>query len=296
MRVFVTGARGFVGRHLTAHLAELGDEVVGVDRECDVTDLPAVVGAMAAAAPDAVVHLAARASVAESWRAPEEYVRVNVLGTRNVVEAAVAAAPSATVLFVSSADVYGVVGEADLPLVESRRPQPSNPYAQSKFEAELLVRALARETGQAVIVARPFNHVGPGQSEEFVLPALVRRLLDARASGARSIPVGDLRARRDFSDVRDVVRAYRLLLALGAPGEVYHVASGQDVAIGDVARLLVERIAPDVALEEDPTLRRPVEVPVLRGSFQKIHEATGWEPTIALARSLDDLIGEMATR
>ena len=296
MRALVTGADGFVGKHLTSHLRARGDDVVGVDRDCDVTDLARVLETIREAKPDVIYHLAAMTHVGDSWVSPTEFVRVNVLGTRNVMEAAHQAAPDASLLFVSSADVYGVVSADELPIEETHRAVPVNPYSQSKREAEILVKKMAREYGLRALIVRPFNHVGPGQSVKFVVPALVDRLLDASRSGAREIPVGDLSVRRDFSDVRDVVRAYRRLVEHGTSCEIYNVASGVDVSLADIAQDLVSRIAPGVRLVSDPSLLRPVEVPVMRGSFAKIHEVTGWEPAIALETSLSDVIGDLRSR
>ncbi len=294
-RALVTGGAGFVGGHLRAHLESVGDEVFAIDREVDVTARDPIEAAIFEAQPDVVYHLAALTHVGESWRRPEDYTRVNVVGTINVLEAVRHAAPAATVLVVSTADVYGVVGLADLPLDELRPPRPANPYAQSKIEAERVAREAARQ-GQRVVIVRPFNHVGPGQASTFVVPALASRLLDARDRGESTVPVGDLSTRRDFSDVRDVVRAYRLLATLGAPGEVYNVASGHDVAIADLAQWLVERIAPTVRFVESEALLRPVELPVSRGSFAKLQRVTGWEPRITLATSLEDVVVDLEVR
>ena len=292
VRAFITGANGFVGRHLASYLTRSGDHVVGVDRECDVTSLPTVIAKLREDPPDVLYHLAAMTHVGDSWRQPEEFTRVNVLGTINVLKAAGLVAPASTIVMVSSADVYGIVQESDLPLGEERPPRPANPYAQSKVEAELQVRDAAGSSGHRVIIARPFNHVGPGQSVQFVIPALVERLLTSLAEGANEIRVGDLTTRRDFSDVRDVVRAYRLLARFAVTGEVYNVASGHDVALADVAEQLVNLIAPGTRLVLDPDLVRPVEVPVMRGDFTKLHETTGWEPTIDLVTSLRDVVAE----
>jgi GDP-4-dehydro-6-deoxy-D-mannose reductase len=293
VRALVTGANGFVGRHLCDHLTACGDVVKGVDRECDVTDVLSVEQALNDFLPDSIYHLAALTHIGESWKTPGEYVRVNVLGTRNVMEVAKRVVPHASIVFISTADVYGIVAESELPLRETHRTVPVNPYSQSKLEAELLVKNIVRESDQRVLIVRPFNHVGPGQSPKFVVPALVGRLLDALASGADSIPVGDLTTRRDFCDVRDVVRAYRLLMRHGRAGEAYNVASGFATALADIASELVDLIAPDVRLVPDAELFRPSEVPVTRGSFEKIHDATGWEPTIALATSLSDVVTDM---
>jgi GDP-4-dehydro-6-deoxy-D-mannose reductase len=198
--------------------------------------------------------------------------------------------PEARVVLVSSAEVYGIVRAEDLPLTETSPTVPVNPYSTSKLEAELVARDAVRSRHQGVVIARPFNHIGPGQSSVFVVPALVQRMLEATAQGRHFIMVGDLSTRRDFSDVRDVVRAYRLLSEWGRAGEAYNVASGHDIALSDVADDLRRRINPDLELLVDPDLLRPVEVPVSRGSFAKLHEATGWEPTYTLSQSLDDVI------
>jgi GDP-4-dehydro-6-deoxy-D-mannose reductase len=291
-RALITGGGGFVGRHLDAHLALEGDEVISVDRECDVTDLKAVRETLAASEPDVIYHLAALTHVGESWTHQSEFTRVNVLGTKNVLDAARTVVPDARVIFVSTAEVYGVVQEQDLPLAETFRTAPANPYSSSKLEAERFATEAHRTTGQRVVIARPFNHVGPGQATKFLVPALVSRLFEAVAKGRHTIRVGDLSTRRDFSDVRDVVRAYRLLSLHGRRGEVYNVASGRDVAVVDIARLLRDEIAPDVELVVDEALLRPVEVPVMRANIDKIHDATGWEPKITLATSLRDVIDE----
>jgi GDP-4-dehydro-6-deoxy-D-mannose reductase len=296
MKALVTGADGFVGRHLLGHLRANGDDAVGVDRECDVTDAGSVRATLESVRPDAVYHLAALTAVGASWSNPVEYTRVNVLGTKNVLDAASDVVPTASIVLVSSADVYGVVQPEDLPLVETFRVAPANPYASSKVEAEHVGHDAVRERDQRVVIVRPFNHVGPGQSTNFVVPAIVDRLLQAVADGADEIVVGDLSTRRDFSDVRDVVRAYRLLVDKGVSGEVYNIASGVDVALFDIAQRLVAAIAPHVRLVTDASLIRPVEVPVSCGSYEKLRRATKWHPTITLDTSLHDVIEEMRQR
>jgi GDP-4-dehydro-6-deoxy-D-mannose reductase len=273
-----------------------GDEVTIADREVDVTDRAALSSSMTACTPEVIYHLAAMTSVAESWTRPAEFTRVNVLGTAHLLDAAHEVVPEARVVLVSSSEVYGIVRETDLPLTENSPTVPANPYSTSKLEAELVAREAVRSRQQAVIIARPFNHIGPGQSTRFVVPALVKRMLDATAQGRHFIMVGDLSTRRDFSDVRDVVRAYRLLAEWGRPGDAYNVASGHDIALSDVAEEIRRRINPGIELLIDPELLRPIEVPVNRGSFEKLHEATGWEPTISLAQSLDDVIGAERAR
>jgi len=295
-RVLVTGADGFVGRHLVAHLTDSGDDVRGIDREHDVTSEVAMREIFDDVRPDVTYHLAALTHVGESWENASEFTRVNVVGTQRVLDAAFVVAPNSTTVVVSSSEVYGVVREDDQPLREDFRVAPANPYSSSKVEAEHVAHEALRTRGQRVIVARPFNHLGPGQATSFVVPALVSRLLDARDSGEEEIPVGDLSTRRDFSDVRDVVRAYRLLAQLGVTGEIYNVASGHDVAISDIATQLVDQIAPHVRLVVDPTLLRPIEVPVSRGSFEKLNQVTGWSPLIPLHVSLVDVVDDLVAR
>jgi GDP-4-dehydro-6-deoxy-D-mannose reductase len=290
--VVVTGAEGFVGRHLVARLRADGQQVVALDRETDVTDRDALGARLRDVAPAVIYHLAALSHVGESWRDPRAYTRVNVTGTRHVLAAARDAGGDPLVVVVSSADVYGVVEERDLPLDESHPPAPANPYAASKLEAEQVAHEAARR-GQRVVIVRPFNHVGPGQAPSFVVPALAQRLLAAREAGRDEVAVGDLSARRDFTDVRDVVRAYQLLARHAPSGETYHVASGRDVSIAELAHELARRILPGARLVRDEALVRPVELPVLRGDATKLHELTGWEPTITLSQSLDDVVGSL---
>ena len=296
MRALVTGSNGFVGQHLIRHLQESGDEVLGIDREYDVTDETAVRDVFRRYVPDTTYHLAALTHVGESWERANEFTRVNVVGTHRVLDAAYEVAPSSTTIVVSTSEVYGIVSEDDLPLVETFRVAPANPYSASKVEAENVAHDVVRRRGQRVVVARPFNHLGPGQSVNFVVPALISRLLDAKERGDREIPVGDLSTRRDFCDVRDVVRAYRLLAQYGLTGEAYNVASGHDVLLSDLCAQLVQRIAPEIATVVDAALLRPVEIPVFRGSYEKLHHATGWSPQIALDQTLNDVITDLESR
>ncbi|HQT99131.1 MAG TPA: GDP-mannose 4,6-dehydratase [Acidimicrobiales bacterium] len=292
-RALVTGADGFVGRHLCAHLRARGDETTGVDRDCDVTDASSVFAVLEQQRPDVIYHLAALTHVGESWGQASEFTRVNVVGTQRVLQAAREVVPEATVVYVSTADVYGVLREEDLPVGEEFRVAPQSPYATSKVEAEHVARDAVRHDGQRVVIARPFNHIGPGQARTFAVPAIASRLLEARRDGRATITVGDLSPRRDFSDVRDVVRAYALLGEYGAPGEIYHVASGRDVALSELVAMLVAIIAPGTRLEVDEALLRPVEIPFSCGDASKLRAATGWRPEISLEQSLHDVVASL---
>ena len=290
MRSLITGGKGFVGQWLAAHLKDRGDDVAVIDIETDVADAAAVRRVMADVAPEAVYHLAAMTHVGESWENPSQVLRVNVLGTAEILAAARALPESPRVLVVSSAEVYGIVTPDQLPLGEDTPTVPASPYAASKLAAEAVALQAWRGYGQPVIVVRPFNHIGPGQSPNFFVPALAKRIVDARRSGADSLRVGTLTTRRDFTDVRDVVAAYRLLIDDGAPGRIYNVCSGTDIAMSEVASLLLELAGADLRLETDPELVRPVDVPVLRGDAARLRAATGWQPVVPLATTLADVL------
>lgn len=299
MRAAVTGGLGFVGRHLVAHLEACGDEVVTIDHHgepsVDITDAAAVDRAIADAAPEVVYHLAGWADVGASWSDPVGVLRINAEGTLNVLRAC-AAASVRRVLAVASADVYGIVTEDDLPLTEASPLRPTSPYAASKAAADALALQAFLGHGLGVIRVRPFNHLGPGQSEQFVAPALAARIARAELDDADSIPVGNLSARRDLTDVRDVVRAYRLLIERGVPGEVYNVCSGQDISIQELADHLVALARRPITLAPDPSLLRPVDLPVLRGDATKLRDATGWAPQISVEATLADLLDDMRAR
>jgi len=200
------------------------------------------------------------------------------------------------VLVTSSAEVYGAVPAERLPVTEEEPLAPVTPYAASKVSAEYLGVQAFLAYGLPVLRVRPFNHVGPGQSPGFVVPALAERIVEARRSGASTILVGNLSARRDLTDVRDVVRAYRMLAADGVPGEVYNVCSGKDVAIAEVAARLQVLAGVELRLETDPSLARPVDVPVVRGDPAKLRAATGWQPEIGLDETLRDVLEDTAAR
>jgi GDP-4-dehydro-6-deoxy-D-mannose reductase len=297
MKVLVTGAAGFVGRHLVAHLGEAGDEVLEVDRHHghDILDLDALRAVVDDARPEALYHLAGQADVGGSWSSPVTTFQVNAEGTLKVLLVAAEAGVD-RVLAVTSADVYGRVAEADLPIGEDAPLRPVSPYGASKAAADVLAHQAHLGGGLGVIRARPFNHLGPGQSEAFVAPALAARIAANELEDGDAVPVGSLSPRRDFTDVRDVVRAYRLLVERGVPGTAYNVCSGRDVAIQDLAERLVAQAERPMRLVPDPELVRPVDTPVLRGDPARLREATGWEPAIPLDQTLADVLDDWRKR
>jgi len=295
VRALITGGNGFVGHHLAAHLKAQGDEVVAIDMEVDVTDPAAVAQAVTEAAPEVIYHLAALSHVGDSWSDPSKVLSVNVIGTANVLAAARQIDGDPLTIVISSAEVYGIVAPSELPLTELSEVRPASPYAASKAAAEQVALQATRGFGQRVIVVRPFNHVGPGQPPVFAVPALAKRIVDAMAEGRTSLSVGTLTTRRDFTDVRDVVAAYRLLATRGTSGEVYDVCSGVDVEIAEIADRLLALAGTSLTLETDPSLIRPVDIPVLRGDATKLIEATGWAPVIPLDVTLADVLASFRT-
>ncbi len=290
MRALVTGGRGFAGRWLVSHLREEGDEVLATGEEVDVTDAAAVQELFETYAPEAVYHLAGWAHVGSSWQNPPRTFLVNAQGTVHVLDSARRQPVSPRVLVVSSAEVYGSVSADQLPLGEEVPVQPVSPYAASKVAAEVASAQAWLGFGLPVVVARPFNHIGPGQSPTFVVSALARRIVEAERSGAARLEMGNPTPRRDLTDVRDVVRAYRLLLREGEPGQTYNVCSGRDLVIGDLARRLIDLSGVPLELSTGTVEMRPVDVPVLRGDPGRLVKATGWQPQIPLDQTLADVL------
>lgn len=298
MRALVTGAGGFVGRHLVAHLTDAGDEVLTTDPQqggADITDADAVRAELVDVKPEVVYHLAGWADVGGSWDHPVATFRANAEGTLNVLAAASEAGVE-RVLAVSSADVYGKAEPDEMPLTEDSPLRPSSPYAASKVAADYLGLQAWLGRGLAVLRVRAFNHLGPGQTDRFVASALASRIARAERDGGTGLTVGNLSARRDYTDVRDVVRAYRLLATQGEPGEAYNVCSGVDLAVQDLVDQLLDLSTADLRLETDDALLRPVDTPVLRGSHDKLTAATGWEPEISMATTLSDLLDDWRSR
>jgi GDP-4-dehydro-6-deoxy-D-mannose reductase len=290
VRVLITGSKGFVGHWLAAHLQACGDEVFGVDTEVDITLLSPLVDSVTGWEPDWICHLAAQASVGASWSGQARTYEVNVIGTVNVLEAALACRRRPRVLLISSSEVYGRVRPDQLPIAEDQPLAPINPYAASKAAAELVGRQAWLGSDLEVITARPFNHTGPGQRTDFVVPALAQQVAQAAQNGATSLRTGNLGARRDLSDVRDVVRAYRMMLLAGEPGEVYNVCRGESQSIQSIAERLLELAGVAIPIEVDPERVRPVDIPDLRGDGTKLHRATGWSPEIDLDQTLRDIL------
>ncbi len=287
MHVLVTGADGFVGQHLISHLVAAGDTVATTST--DIVDRDAVIAEFSGSGADAVYHLAAQADVGGSWDRPVQTLRVNAEGTMNVLDAA-RLAGIGRVLAVTSADIYGMIETADLPLRETQPLRPVSPYAASKAAADMICLQAFLGHGLDVVRVRSFNHLGPGQGANFVASAIASRIAECERTGRSAVRVGNLEARRDFTDVRDVVRAYRALMTDGRGGEAYHVCSGTDRSVRELAGIFVNQSTAPVELVVDPDLFRPVDLKVLRGDNTKTRHQTGWSPNIPIESTLEDLL------
>ena len=291
MRVLITGATGFVGPYLIEHCTEHGDEVVDAGDATtgfDIADRDSCFATFERLRPDVVYHLAALSHVGDSWADPTPCLRINIEGTANVLDAS-AKVGAQRVLLIGSSEEYGKVSDPTTPVKEDEPLRPLSPYGASKVAASYLGVQAFYARDLPVVRVRAFGHTGPGQSPKFVVPALAHRIAAAEKSGANEIVMGSLTPVRDLSDVRDIVRAYRLLLTTGEPGEVYNVGRGVGSTIGDIAKSLIAQSTATLEIVTDPALVRPVEMPGLIADTSKIRAATGWEPE----HSLDDTLAAM---
>jgi GDP-4-dehydro-6-deoxy-D-mannose reductase len=280
--VLITGAEGFVGSHLRALL---GDSAIAA--EVDVLDLGAVSDAVRAARPGSVVHLAAESSVARSWEDAPDTWSVNVVGTVNVLEAVREHQPSARVLFVSTGEVYGRADK--LPTPESAPVAPLSPYAATKAAAEIACGQLGRG-GLDIVIARAFNHEGPGRDERFAFGSWAHQIARLEEAGGGVLAVGDLSAERDITDVRDVCRAYTLLLGGRASAGIYNVASGQSVPMSHIVELFVSLARCPVEVERKEDRVRPLEIRRMAGDALRLRKATGWQPELPLEQTVADTL------
>ena len=287
MRVYVTGARGFVGTRLVRHLEGQAHEDAGGEREVDIRDASALQTALREVRPEAIVHLAAQSSVAASFREPAGCFEVNYLGSLNLLRAVEAEAPAARLLLVGSADEYGGQAPGDPPLAEDAPLRPQSPYARSKLAAEQLgLRTNAR--GGNVVATRSFNHTGPGQDDRFVAPSFARQTAEI-AAGLREpqLSVGNLASVRDFLHVDDVIDAYAALLEPSVAPGVYNIASGAPHSIQELLDGLLARAGVAAEIVVDPARVRPTDQ--LLGDARKLQDATGWQPARGFSGMLDAL-------
>jgi GDP-4-dehydro-6-deoxy-D-mannose reductase len=263
----------------------------------DLRDADAVRDLVAHIRPDRIYHLAGQAFVPRSFAAPWETLEVNIRGTLNLLEAVRALKLETRILVVSSAEIYGAAAVDSLPLTESAPFMPSSPYSVSKIAQDMLAWQYARAHSLYTVRVRPFNHIGTGQSADFAVPNWASQIAAAEL-GLREpiVAVGNLAAARDFTDVRDVVRAYALALERGAAGAVYNVCSGVPQTMQHVLETLIGLSRTPITVRVDPERVRPIEIPVLYGSYARLQADTDWRPQISLAQSLTDVLNEWRAR
>ena len=307
MRIFITGATGFAGSFLVEQLLADGHELFVLVHDAtshqalpvhdriqpiigDLLDSSSIKKVVADVRPNLIYHLAGQASPVVSWQNPALTLAVNSGGTANVLEAAVAASHPRVVV-VTSAEIYGVVSAEMLPLTEQTLPQPRHPYGISKAAASQLASVYWQRYELPVIEARPFNHIGPRQALGFVVPDFASQLAAIKLGWkSPAISVGNLEAKRDFTDVRDVARAYIALAKNGQPGEAYFICSGKAVSIYSLLQTMIDLAQVKVQITFDPARMRPSDMPTLMGSYAKIEQDTGWRPQISLQQSLVDTL------
>lgn len=297
-RLFVTGLGGFVGRHIKSRLdaADSAWQAMPVGTRYDLTDSRTLEG-LWPQIPDAVIHLAGQTFVPEAFRDPARTLQINLLGTLNLLQALKARGFKGTFLYVSTGDVYGQVGDHQLPITELHPPAPRNPYAVSKLSAELLSLQWGMSEGWPVIVARPFNHIGPGQKDSFVIASAARQI--SRIKQGLQPPrlhVGDIDVTRDFLDVGDVICAYLALLEHGTPGQIYNICSGREQSIRSLIEYLGDLAQVDVQLIQDPERLRRAEQRRVCGSPAKLRQATGWTPETTTQQSLRSILADWEIR
>lgn len=309
MKVLVTGAGGFVGGHLCAHLAAAGDAVYAtiwpvtaatdlVPRHgeaelipCNILDAAGLAEIVRRVRPNGVIHLAGLAFVPAANRWPHRAYAANFLGAHHLLTAVKAHAPAARVVLVASSDVYGRVPAEQQPIAETAPLAPISPYGVSKAAADLLGQQFFLGEKLAVVRARPFNHTGPGQHPDYVVPGIAQQV--ARIETGKQEPVlrlGDTTVVRDFTDVREIVRGYRLLLEKGIAGEAYNLCSGRGTSIAELVEGYRGLAAKPFTVGTDPAKHRPSDLPRLVGDNAKVKRDTGWAPAIPLADTLRDTL------
>lgn len=313
MRILITGSGGFVGHHLATHLGSsrpaatlcgttlFPDETVSpsinLKRQTDLKDYEQVSQLLGDFAPDVIFHLAAQAFVPRSFEDPWETLENNIRSQLNIIQACLQLDLAPRIVIISSAEIYGAVSPAQLPLDERAEIRPTNPYSVSKVAQDMLALQYHLSHGLPIMRARPFNHIGPGQNIRFVAPAFAIQIAKIEANQQEPfIYVGNLAAKRDFTDVRDIARAYSLIAEKGKPGGAYNVASGIANSVRYILDSLLQLTEVDIEVRVDPARLRPVDIAEIRGDAGKLRRDTGWRPTFTLEETLNDVLADCRRR
>lgn len=311
MRILITGITGFVGSHLAEYLLKKNpdNDIYGIYRwrsrmenlhlvqnkinmvECDLHDSGSVRQMMEKVRPDRIFHLAAQSYVLSSWHAPADTISNNILGQLNLLEAMRDLNLNCRMQIAGSSEEYGLVKPDEVPIKETNPLRPMSPYAVSKVGQDMLAYQYYMSYGFHLIRTRAFNHSGPRRGDVFVESNFAKQIVDIEKGRQEPVlKVGNLEAKRDFTDARDIVRAYDLALEKGIPGEVYNIASNNEYSIQEILDILLSKTKIKIKVEEDPARLRPSDVPVLRGDYSKFHKLTGWKPEIPFEQTLEDLM------
>jgi GDP-4-dehydro-6-deoxy-D-mannose reductase len=299
-KVLIFGIGGFVGRYLSEEFKKNGYEVAGSDvrrtdsipeyvsfTAADLLDGDAVKALVADVSPDMIINLAAISSVGLSWKIPQTTVSVNVVGALNVLEAARALPEKPKVMFIGSSEEYQA---ADSPMDENTPLDANNPYGISKVTQERFARLYRSQYGMKVYCVRPFNHTGVGQRDSFVLPSFCKQAAEISKSGAPGvIHVGNLSAKRDFSDVRDIVRAYRMIIESDESDTIYNVGSGQAYGLDELLNYIVSLSPQKIDVQVDPERVRPIDTPLICCDHSLITERLGWKPKYTIFDTLKSM-------
>ena len=311
MKILITGVTGFVGSHLAEYCLSLDQQVeaIGTCRwrsrreniehfedainlyECDLRDASSVKTLLADIQPERIFHLAAQSYVPSSWNSPGETITTNVIGQLNIFEAMRETNSTASIQIAGSSEEYGLVHPEEAPITEKNPLRPLSPYAVSKVAQDMLAYQYFQSYGLKVVRTRAFNHTGPRRGDVFVTSNFAKQIAEIEAEQRPPvIHVGDLTPQRDFTDVRDIVRAYWLSLEHCSLGEVYNVASGKAYRIKEVLKILLDNSEQDIEVVEDPERLRPSDVPLLLGDNSRFCKATGWSPEIPFEQTAKDLL------
>lgn len=301
MKALITGVNGFVGEYLSVYLKEKGIEIYGTDIidkdnsehafiKADLLDEKSTANMLLDVKPDYIFHLAGQSNVGLSWKDPALTMRVNTTGTVNLMDAVRKAAPEAKMLIIGSADQYGIVSPEMCPLREDMPINPQSPYALSKALQEQAAQFYIKHFGLNIVLVRAFNHIGPGQKLGFVIPDFASRIARIEHGMLDKLVVGNLSASRDFSDVRDIVRGYYLLMVKGRCGEVYNIGSGRPRRISDILNLMLSFSKTDIQVCEDISIMRPTDVPIIYGDCTKIRNDVGYTPEVCLEDTLREVL------
>ena len=297
MKALITGSEGFVGRYLRTELEAHGYTVTGLDLQAgpqtlsvDLLDADATLDAVRATVPEVIFHLAGQANVGKSWRIPGKTIELNEIAAVNLLEAVRTVCPECAVVLVGSSDQYGSLREAGASVSEETKMQPMNPYAISKAAQEQLGMAYAKSYGLRVCMTRSFNHGGAGQRPGFMIPDFASGIVRVERGEADAVSVGNLTSRRDFTHVKDVVKAYRLIAEKGKPGEVYNIGSGVTYSAQEVLDKLIGMAKCPVTVWQDPARMRPSDTPVICCDNRKLKKDTGWEPELGMEEILKETL------